>query len=256
MGYLLPATTKKGGDFKRLVEVYDVVLEQRLLWIMQVSKLVGGFIENRTLAGRAESQFYAVPRETQSQAVRFIMSNLRTPSAFLNKSVISQITPNEGIEKVQDNQRIILYTLLNPAKYRLLSDQSAMSNDPYLVSNLLTDVSDGLWEELDNESVRISPDRRDLQRLYLSLIGDQMRGVEDSSIQILMAIMGLPFDDRPDVTLTVSSDFRPAARVSLLSLSGRIEAAMPDASDEATRAHLLQSLKQIEDILENKPSSN
>ena len=67
MGYLVDATTRLGGDYDKLAQTYDTILEHRYLWLSSVVKLIGGVEETRTLAGRGEAQFHRVPKASSKK---------------------------------------------------------------------------------------------------------------------------------------------------------------------------------------------
>lgn len=253
MSYLIPATVTKGQDYSQLGVVFNAIQSQRLGLLGSVVKVVGGVEETRTMGGRGGAQFHRVPKERQEHAVKFIMENLRTPRDFMPIQVIDNITSSGSIEGILSNQELILYGLLNPHKYRLLAEAAAL--DPasaYNISDLLGDVQDGLWEELSMNHAQVDPLRRDLQRFYLSLLQDQLAGKDNPLFaRGYLSLVGrdLSIDQTPGDTLEISSDFRSSAISRLKQLRGRIEAALPGASDEDTKRHLEDCRSRIDGLL-------
>jgi hypothetical protein len=237
MGYIVPATTKKGGDFRLLNDMYINLLETRYTWLSSVAKEVGGVVENRTLAGRGGAQFSRVSKERQHQDVQFLMGNLRTPRSFLSPEAINLITPQDGVAKVQIFQKLLLSELLSSSKLDLLAEGEILEpKKAYNTSEFLADVQGSLWEELTMDHPVIDPMRRDLQIYYLSLIKQYLDDEAQGSV-------GLPGLVRVNIGL------RGVTRSALYQLGGRIDAAMPNVQDEDTRLHLENCEEQIKQIL-------
>ena len=83
--------------------------------------------------------------------------------------------------------------------------------------------------ELDRESVRIDPYRRNLQRVYLGVMGDKLNGRQPAT-----------------------DDGRPLARGELRALDQSVRNALVKAADRATRFHLEDVRDQIARMLDPK----
>ncbi len=105
-------------------------------------------------------------------------------------------------------------------------DREATGAPTYTVSELVSDVQNGIWSELATPSPKIDLCRRNLQRAYLKTL--QPRLVGDSASQ---------------------SEFRPVAIGALRSLQQKVNAVIPKTTDTATLLHLRDCKTQIENIL-------
>ena len=248
LDYLVAATTNKGEDFSLLEEAYQGILTHERNWFNAVAKLVGGVRENRTLAGRGGETFVRVPKERQKEAVRFLLDNaFVTPKRLLNPTIISQFRYAGVASDVLGMQKGLLQNLLSSSRLTRLFDAEVLSGDQaYSVVELVTDVQDGLWAELQSEQPRIEPLRRELQRDYLNILKAEFEppsGASASPRPII--IRGGGSGDRV-------SELRAAARSALRDLAKRINAALPKVKDAATRVHLEDSLSEIEAALTAK----
>lgn len=245
MGYLLPATTRAGGDFAKLNEMYQAVLAHRQRWLKSVIKLIGGVEENRTLAGRGETQFTRVERARQEAAVQFLLENLRTPAPFLAPEVLDNIGPFLVTKALADQQTALLGGLLSAKRYHLLEEQALL--DPgqgYPLVEYLGDIQAGIFEELQADVPVIDPLRRSLQRHYLAALASQLRAYEvvEESESTVPALALL-------TATGPGTDLRAAVRYNLAQLAGQVQAAQERTSDLTTAAHLADLAAAIETIL-------
>jgi hypothetical protein len=244
LDYLIEATTTKGEDFALLQEAYQAVLTHERNWYSGVAKLVGGVEENRTLAGRGGETFVRVPKEKQQEAVRFLLETaLVTPPRLLNPSIVSQFRYSGVAGEVMAMQKGLLRNLLSPDRLNRLFDAEVLAPDKaYTVVELVNDLQDGLWSELKAGQPRVDPLRRNLQRAYLELLKHEF---EPPAAVAAPAPIFRPGDDTGERV----SELRAVARTALRDLSRQITAALPNAKDAATRAHLEDSLNEIEAAL-------
>ena len=82
---LIPATTKLGGSYEPLREMWDALVMQRHRELNAVAKMVGGVEEIRYQAGRGKAPFMPVPADQQRAAVKFLIKRaFPTPQAMLD----------------------------------------------------------------------------------------------------------------------------------------------------------------------------
>jgi hypothetical protein len=251
LGYLLDATTVEGEDFEVLEEAYQAILMHRRNWFNAVAKQVGGVVENRTLAGPGRGpQVTRVPKDKQKAAVRFLLANcFTTPKNLLNPEVVNQFKFSGVASDVMGLQRSVLSSLLSAARLnRLLDAEVVAPETAYPVGDLVADVQAGVWSELKADAPKTDPLRRNLQRAYIDILKREFEPPQEGGISIGRLPRGLPiFDFGP----SRSAELRAVARISLRELSKQIEAALPKTKDAATKAHLQDSLEEINSILEN-----
>ncbi len=228
---LIPATTKFGETYDQLEEVYAQLLNQRLEEVMHVTKLVGGVVENRYHAGRGVDVFTPVPREQQARAVQFLVANVFTAPTYLYPaSIVNKIQFTGVSDRILQEQSMVLQSLLSNARIGRLQEKQVTSSAPaYTVSQLVTDIQNGIWSELDSKSPTIDMYRRNLQRAYLKQMGPRV--APGSSVQ---------------------NELRPVAVAALKVLQGRVQMALVHATDPATQLHLRDCRTQLENILNPK----
>jgi len=256
--YLVDATTKPGGDFKLLQDTYKVLLDHRYYWLDSVVKEVGGVVETRTMA-RHGKQFHRVPREYQRKSVRFIMeAGLRTPERFVSPDLLNLFSPLMSVYPVLGRQNKLLDSLLDGSKYLQLRDESQLDpSEAYPMVEYLSDIQNGLWEELTAPAPSIGPLRRELQRHYILRLGRQIAAFKKpvNTKKLKQAGLSSHFA-RFEASEGQGTDFRAAAVHVLEQLDVRIQSVLPKNVDETTRLHLADCRELIREALkETKISS-
>jgi hypothetical protein len=248
LDYLVEATTNKGEDFALLEEAYQAIVTHERSWFAAVAKLVGGVRENRTLAGRGGEAFVRVPKEKQKEAVRFLIDRaLVTPKRLLNPTIVRQFRYTGVASDVLSMQKGVLRNLLNNSRLNRLFDSEVLApDDAYTVVELVNDVQDGIWSELKGGQPRIEPLRRELQRAYLDILKNEFEPASASSP------VSRPSGRAGNNSGERVSELRAAARAALRDLAKRINTALPNVKDSATRVHLEDSLSEIETALATK----
>lgn len=228
---LIPATTKFGDDYSQLGDIYGQLINQRFTELMHVAKLVGGVVEARYHAGRGDAVFTPVPKEEQQRAVRFLLANaFTTPKSLLIPSILNRIEFTGATDQVLAEQTVMLNILLNEARMRRMEENEVMAKQPvYTVSQLMADLQNGIWSELNTPAPTIDLYRRNLQRVYLKSLQPRLAGSSASQ-----------------------SDFRPIAAGSLRALQAKVDVALTRTKDTATLLHLRDCKTQIENILNPK----
>lgn len=167
---LIPGTTRLGGDYSRLDEMYQALILQRHRQLAAVVKLVGGVEETRYQAGRGQAPFKPVPADRQRQALRFLLDRgMTTPQALLDREVLQRIAPAGGADALQGSSVRLLRQLLDPGVFQRMADASTTAG-AYVGLDLMEDLNEGLFAELDAPQPRIDPYRRELQRNYVTLL--------------------------------------------------------------------------------------
>jgi len=228
---LLAATTKAGEPYDDLEEAYGRLLGQWVLEMNHVAAIVGGLQSQQKVAGQDGPRFTPLPRARQAQAVRFLVEQaFTTPMFFVKPEILRRIEPTGVLDRIKTSQQRILASLLTGARISRLVEQEALDGAAaYRPTDFLADVRKGVWSELERESVRIDPYRRNLQRAYLVVMGDKLNGRQPAT-----------------------DDGRPLARGELRALDGSVRRALLKATDRATRFHLEDVRDQIARILDPK----
>lgn len=228
---LVNATTRFGEDYGLLQETYNALLNQRQMELFHVAKLVGGVVETRYEAGRGGDVFRPVPREKQQAAVKFLLANaFTTPRTLLVPAILNRIEPAGVMSRVLSGQTAMLNILLSEARLRRMMDKEALPSGPtYTISQLVGDLQNGIWSELDSPTPTVDIYRRNLQRGYLQA-----------------------FKPRLTSDLSAQTELRPVVMGSLRALQPKVNIALGKAKDPATIVHLRDCKNEIENLLNPK----
>ncbi len=173
MTYLISGTTRLGGDYARLREMYEALIQHRHRQLSAVAKLVGGVEETRYHAGRGGPPFKAVPASRQRAAVKFLLNRaFAVPRALLDKDVLMRIAPSGGADGLQGSNVKLLRQVLSDSVFQRMAE--AQSLDPagksYTGIDMLRDLNDGLFKEFSSAKPVTELYRRELQRNYVTLL--------------------------------------------------------------------------------------
>ncbi len=231
---LVPASTRFGESYDRLQDLYGQLTNQRLMEIVHVVKLVGGVVETRYHAGRGEDVFNPVPKAQQAKAVQFLVDNVFKPALYMYpSSIINKIQPTGVPDRILREQSLVLVGLLSDTRVaRMLEKQATARTPVYTVAELVNDVQNGIWSELDGAKPAVSQYRRSLQRLYLKQL-----------------------EPRLAVGSATNAEFHSILADAAGKLDGKIKTALAKTTDPATLLHLKDCRTQIGNILNPKFAS-
>ncbi len=266
MPLLVPATTKRGGDYVRLRDMYQALMVQRYRELSAVAKVVGGVEETRYQAGRGTVPFKPVAPARQRAAVKFLLDKAwTTPRALLDPDVLLRIAPAGGADALHGANVQLLRQILEPNVFQRMAEarNAAPQGKSYLGMDMLIDLNDGLFRELEGKKPLIELYRRELQRNYVTLLLvatgttndpqgsstaiDMRQLLDDGSVHasrnafLMKRSLSSPLADvardyrrergRP-------SEFRAALRSGVSHLYAKIDEALKRAKDAETVAHL------------------
>lgn len=244
---LIKWTTEPGRNYAILEESYLDAVRQWNLYLGHVVHNVGGVYETTKTSDQPGPVYEYVPRERQVEAVRFLINNgFKKPDFLLEDEILKRLEHAGVVERIRQIQAAHLNLLLDPGRLAILLEAEALrGKNVYTLPNLLTDLRQGIWQELSTTK-SIDLYKRNLQRVHLNKYALLMTEEQPS----------VPFNARTAIGFTpvaVSvSDIRPAVRAELINLQTAIKSAVPTAKDDATRNHLQDCLARIRDILEPK----
>ena len=269
MPMLVPATTQMGGSYARMAEMYEALITQRHREVMAVAKLVGGVEETRYQAGRGPAPpFRPVPAERQRAAVKFLLDRaFPTPSALLDRDVLYRIVAYGGANALQGSNVQLLRKLIDGGVFERMAE--ARELDPatkgYTGIDMLYDLNDGFFRELQAPAPVIELYRRNLQRNYVLLLlvaagvendpqaapkAIDSRNIDSSALSMQARhVSGARAASAPLSEVAQQygkdgypSEFRAALRLGAVDLNSKIEGAIGRAKHPATLA-LLRELK-------------
>jgi hypothetical protein len=234
-----------GRDFDELDELYGQVLGQWSRYMGHVTSNVGGVYENHKTFDQEGVVYEPVPRSVQKDAMDFLRTHaFSDPSWVLNQEILGRVNQATFIDGFRGRQVSVLNSLVDPQRIaRIIEYHNRLGGDDiYSPFEFMDDVRAGIWTELQRNSA-ISVYRRNLQRAYIErmeyLMTDELPNVSSAFQQFL----GF-------TSINVSqSDIRPIVREQLETLLADVQRSKTRVSDRATRVHLNDIERRIDNIL-------
>ena len=242
LGILPDAALKPGQDFHDFAHLYDAIWSQWRRELGHVAMLVGGFDSENKHAGQPGGRFTPVPRSRQVEAVKYLDGAIfKTPTWLLDPVLLAKLEPGSGQLRLLAAQRGVMGTLLDRARLSRLEEQEGLLGDKaYTTSQLLGDLRNGVFTELQSPGAKVDPFRRNLQRAYIEVLGGLIN--QQPSLSLAMGGLGMSL-----LPVNTSDDTRSAVRAELKALQALTGRPVPD---KATRAHLDDLKYQIARILD------
>ena len=244
---LIPATTtNRLDDYDLLNNFYGRVIGQWALEMNHVAVVVGGVWRHEKYASQTGAIHQPVPRARQAEAVRFLIDNaFATPTYFLDTAILRRVEPTGYVDRIRVRQNALLNTLFQDARLSRLVDQEGTlpRGAAYAIVNLFDDVRGGVFRELSGTGAPvIDAYRRNLQNTFL----DHMDRLLNTPLAPPAPQGGFGQGGPP---VPRPADARALARASLVDVQRLARAAVPRATDRATRAHLTDLIARADQIL-------
>ena len=244
MDMLAKAVLKPGEDYDDLGHMYQAVWDQARLEVGHVANIIGGFESEPKVGLAAGVRFTPFSKARQQEAVAFLNDNVfKTPAWLLPADFLRKVEPTSGQTRVLGLQQGALNSTLSPARLTRLQEHEAIVGDQaYTIAQILTDVRGGIFAELAGDGAfKIDPYRRNLQRVFVELLGGRLTAAP--------AAAGAP---AAAAAPAMRDDSRGAIRAELKALRALIDSKMGGGGDTATKNHLADLADQITLILEPK----
>ena len=245
MDMMLRVTEKPGEDYSELEDMYGQAVGQWGRYMGHVAAIVGGaYTQEKYGTG---PRFTPLERARQREAVRYLNeSAFRVPDMFLDDDILRRIEPEGVVARFRTQQQRVLNSLLSQQRLDRLVEFEAMADRPadmYALTELMADLRAGVWDELDDGSVRVNAYRRNVQRAFLEAVD---RRLHPSEAELNRAAS--PFN--PPATPPWASDVRAVMRAELQDLDRMAQQAQGRAGDAMTRIHLRDVRMEIARILD------
>jgi hypothetical protein len=231
MDMLLDITERPGESYDQLQSLYGEAVAQWGRYMGHVTAIVGGaYSQERYGTG---PRFEPVARERQREAVTYLgEAAFRVPEMFLDQDILRRIEPQGVVARFRTQQARVLDGLLSQSRLERLIEFEAMADAPadaYTLADLMDDLRDGVWGELDESSVRVNTYRRNVQRAFLDAVDRRLD----------------PEDTGPGNNGPWASDIRAVLRAELAQLDELAEGALERPADAMTRIHLRDVRSEI-----------
>ncbi|MDX1671995.1 MAG: zinc-dependent metalloprotease [Balneolaceae bacterium] len=243
---LINWTERDGADFEDLEELHNNVIAQWNRYMGHVTQNIGGIYETFKTYNQEGPVYEFVPQDIQKRAMEFLNDYaFITPTWLLDQDILSRVNQSTAVDNMRDVQEGILNDLVDPQRIaRLIEfDTRYGDQDTYTAFEMMDDVRNGIWSELDNNRP-IDVHRRNLQRAYLERMEYLMTEELPNVPQAFIDFIGW-------TTVDVSqSDIRAIAREQLELLKRDVDRTMNRVRDRATRVHLADVVIRINHILD------
>ncbi len=242
-GMLLTATTRDGEDYSNLQEVYGNVIGQRNRELNHVANVIGGVVQTTRVAGIPGEVHTHMTAKKQHEAVEFLLKEgFRTPIELLSPDLLALFEPTGAEDRTLQGHRQLLNTLFNNGRLERIANHEANAKKGetvYQLKDIFGDLRKGIWSELRAPAPSSDVFRRNLQRAYIDVMG----------VKLNPAPFTPPPGSQFPPPIPLPGEARALIRKGLMDLDNEIASALQRVSDEAMRAHLLDSRYQISKIL-------
>ncbi|MCX6369268.1 MAG: zinc-dependent metalloprotease [Armatimonadetes bacterium] len=254
LGWLASATLKSNEDFSDLDAMYNEVLGQRSLELGHVLTIVGGVTETEYHVGQSGNPNYTpVPKARQKAAVQLFNDLVFKTSPILVRPDITSKTSATGtVDRVLSEQRRFISGLLSDSRLnKLVEFETTAPKAAYPISELLTDLKNGIFSELAQPKPTTDLYRRNLQRAYVDALVAKLG--PPPAPPTLPA--GLPADlvrRARSNSGPLSGEAKVQVRAALGELQASLATAKAKTTDRATLLHITDSWKLIDEVLNPK----
>ncbi|MDO5607099.1 MAG: zinc-dependent metalloprotease [Capnocytophaga sp.] len=242
---LVEWTTTEGEDYADLKEIYSHLLGQFHRYMGHVSANVGGVYEFYKRAGQPGEVYVHTPKDKQKRAVQFLNKELfTTPTWLIDPAITNKIEYAGTLERMKNLQAYGLNMLLEvPRLHRVIENEALNGNNAYKITELFSDIRNGVWKELSSGSP-IDAYRRNLQRHHIELLGNLLKETKNAP-----ELTGSAYYKSTRAN-PHTSDIKAAARAELTTL--RTMARNASSSDAMTRNHLKDIVARIDALFDTK----
>ncbi len=186
--YLVSACCQEGEDYSLLENMYEQLLRQRTRELSHVTGIVGGFEKINLFYGDADQRFHPIDAERQQSAVKFLIDHtFLTNEKLVNPEITMRLEADGAADRILQSQRSILRSLINTDRVERMaehihrSDAGSQDDQFYEPIELLEDLRQGIWSELESKSPEIDLYRRNLQRAHIDLLAERVKDKSDKS---------------------------------------------------------------------------
>ncbi len=244
---LMAWTRTDNQDYKSLSELYSGIVTQYGLYMGHVSKNIGGIYETLKTVEQEGPVYEYVPRSTQKEAMTFLQKQLFTTPTWLMDEDIFRRIGDKSLSQISSRQDYVLIRLLSSNTLsKLIRTESALGKSAYTISDMLTDLQQGIWSEIyDHKPIDVY--RRNLQKSYVEQMGNIITsGSPYSQLQGFVL-----FNFTPTIE-SKKSDIVSVVKGTLRLLKTDITGYLPSVKDKMTRYHLQDVLDRMTAMLEQQ----
>lgn len=180
--YLVEASSSAGEDYDLLENMHNVLLGQWRREMTHVANVVGGVEKINFYYGDADQRFFPVTPAYQREAMTFLTENVfETPIFLLDADVVGRLEAAGVADRLVATQSGVLSALIDDDRVKRMSEIAERTNDAYTAATMMSDITAGIWSELESRSPSVDLYRRNLQRAHVELLADQIEKEHDAS---------------------------------------------------------------------------
>jgi hypothetical protein len=239
-------TSEDGKDYSDLQTMYGQVLSQFNRYMGHVSSNIGGVYQYYKTYDQEGPVYTHVKKSHQIKCMNFLQTQLfKTPNWMIDKNILNKIEFAGNVNRIRATQSRTLNSILDFGKMaRLIENEAINGAKAYTLSEMMSDLKKGIWEELyTNKPIDVY--RRNLQLAYIDRINYIMNEEQGSTPSWARSYV---------TTVKVSqSDIRTVSVGQLLELKKEIKKSLKKNSDEMSKIHLMSVEAKINRILIGKP---
>ena len=239
-------TSEDGKDYSDLQTMYGQVLSQFNRYMGHVSSNIGGVYQYYKTYDQEGPVYTHVKKSHQIKCMNFLQTQLfKTPTWIIDKNILNKIEFAGNVNRIRATQSRTLNSILDFGKMaRLIENEAINGAKAYTLSEMMSDLKKGIWEELyTNKPIDVY--RRNLQLAYIDRINYIMNEEQGSTPSWARSYV---------TTVKVSqSDIRTVSVGQLLELKKEIKKSLKKNSDEMSKIHLMTVEAKINRILIGKP---
>lgn len=239
---LITWTNREGENYEQLEELYGQVVGQWRRYLGHVTNNIGGVYRNDKTYEQEGPVYEFVPEDRQRRAMNWLAEyGFQVPDWMLNREVLDRINESSVVDDIRSAQSNLLNSVAAPEMLgRLIEWDSRAEGDTYTPFEMMDDLRNAIWSELDSNS-EINVYRRNLQRAYIERMEYLM--TDEPTVPPQFARF---FSINVDVS---QSDIRPIVRDQLQQLLQEVKRTQSRVNDRATRVHLIDVEQRIQDVL-------
>ncbi len=241
---LLAVAERPGEDYTLLSELYGNTVAQWGRYNGHVAAIIGGSESQERLGTGV--RFTPMPRARQQEAMRYLNRNaFQVPQFLLDPQVLRRIEQEGAVARIRGAQATVLNTLFARGRLDRVIEYEALaprSAEAYTLADMLADLRQGVWSELQQPNPRVNVYRRNLQRAYLESVERTLIPSPPATQQA----------GPPGATQQPrwANDARPILRGELQELDRLAQQAINRTNDRMTRLHLRDIRLEIQRLLD------
>ena len=228
--YLVKATCREGKNYDLLRNMYDRLVGQRNRELLHVANVVGGVERTNLWFGDRDRVYDTVSSKRQRDAVAFLNEHgFRVPDSLIQPDILLRLEASGAADRILSAQKRLLNSMVSEQRVKRMAEHATrFPDDAYLPVEMLEEIREEIWSELQADRVKIDLYRRNLQRAHVEALA---RFVKKETAET-----DLPALSRSELELVLEA----------------LRHHTHKAEDRTTQAHLKDQIARIMKLLDKK----